>query len=196
MTGQYPLSWPQGWPRTTNPTSAGDRFGYNLTIAKARDGLYLELARMGAKDIRLSSDLALRLDGYPRSSQRGYSDAGVAVYFTRNGEKLVLACDLYTHVEDNMRALALVIESMRRVERYGGDKMMSRVFTGFTALPPPRGHRARFWWHVLGVRQNATWKEISASYKDLAKRAHPDVGGDPEEMTEINRALQEAREQF
>lgn len=193
MTGRYPLDWPMGWPRTSNPWPAGNKFGNN-SIWKAARGLHAELERMGAEDINLSSDLQLRNDGMPRSSQSVPRDTGVAIYFTRDGEKLVIACDIYNRCEDNIRAIALIIESMRRIERYGGDKMMKRAFTGFTAIEGPDAIRKEAWWEVLGVIETTRQEVVERVYKILAKKAHPDAGGSADEMARLNKAIQEARE--
>lgn len=193
MTGQYPLTWPAGWPRTEHPEYAGAKFGSNLTIERARTGLYRELGLMGASDVQLSSNLELRLDGMPRSGQRRISDAGVTVYFERGGEDLVLACDLYENVEDNIRALALVVESMRRVERYGGDRMMERVFTGFARIEGPKADREEPWWEVLGLTRDTAIIVVEATYRSLAKKLHPDGGGSETAMARLNKAIQEAR---
>jgi len=54
---------------------------------------------------------------------------------------------------------------------------------------------------VLGVKRKATKDEIKEAYKDLAKKHHPDVGGDEEKFKKINDAYQilsnpELKEQY
>lgn len=193
MTGRYPLDWPMGWPRTPDPWPAGNKFGDN-TIWKASRGLHAELERMGAEDIQMSSDLVLRLDGMPRSGQSVPRDTGVAIYFTRDGEKLVIACDLYNRCEANIRAIALIVESMRRIERYGGDKMMKRAFTGFAQITGPQAATIKPWWMVLGVNSDCDLWDAEAAFREKAKTAHPDAGGSADAMARLNKAIQEARE--
>jgi len=43
-------------------------------------------------------------------------------------------------------------------------------------------------YEVLGVRPDATPDEIRRAYLTLARRHHPDAGGDPEEMRRLNEA--------
>ena len=43
---------------------------------------------------------------------------------------------------------------------------------------------------VLGVEKSATLDQIKAAYKTLAKKHHPDVGGNAEEFKKINEAYQ------
>jgi len=44
------------------------------------------------------------------------------------------------------------------------------------------------YYKVLSVDKNATEDQIKTSYRELAKKYHPDVGGDPEKMKEVNVA--------
>jgi DnaJ-class molecular chaperone len=47
-------------------------------------------------------------------------------------------------------------------------------------------------WDVLGLPPGASPEEIKKAYKTLAKKHHPDKGGDPEEFKRINKAYEEA----
>lgn len=43
-------------------------------------------------------------------------------------------------------------------------------------------------YEILGVNRNANADEIKSAYRKLAKKYHPDLGGDPEKFKEINQA--------
>lgn len=43
-------------------------------------------------------------------------------------------------------------------------------------------------YQTLGINKNATADEIKSAYRKLAKKHHPDLGGDPEKFKEINEA--------
>jgi hypothetical protein len=197
----HPLSWPDGWPRTPagKRQDSKNRFkrpGRNQpywTFAEARDELGNELDRMGARNVVLSSNYELRLDGLPRGNQARPDDTGVAVYFTLKGVQKVMACDMHVRAEENMRSIALALDAMRALERHGGGVMMERAFEGFTALPAPGAKRN--WREVLGFEPNAAVYEaaIDAKYRDLAKMHHPDrPGGSHDAMAELSRARDEA----
>jgi len=200
MTSAYPLSWPEGWKRTTD--SARKNYGpFKTTFDKARRDLYDELRKLGAKHVTVSSNIPLRLDGQPRADQarRSIADPGVAVYFELRGRRMVMARDAFTSVHDNLRSIGLGIEHLRGLERHGGATMMERAFEGFAALPEPgnASHR-RKWWQVLGFTAEPTpgdngYDYAEAKFRELARTAHPDVGGSHEQMAELNAAIAEAR---
>ena len=179
----FPLSWPQGWPRTRTQ----ERSRFTQTVASARDALFREVALMGGADIVLSSNLALRLDGLPRSGQPQPADKGVAVYFYRRGRQMSFACDRWDAVEDNIHAIVKTIEAIRGIERWGASEMMERAFTAFERLAAPPTC-----WNVLGLRPNASRAEIDAAYRAKARKAHPDAGGSDAAMAALNRARDDA----
>ena len=62
---EYPLSWPQGWPRTSSRKSAnfksyGNRITYSGAEARARDELRMmgyDQSRGGSADVIVSSNV-------------------------------------------------------------------------------------------------------------------------------------------
>lgn len=180
----YPLYWPEGWPRTESTKIKQARFG-DRSVFQARRFLSEEVRRFGGRDLIISSNLELKLDGTPRSNQRQPADRGVAIYFKRVGIDMALACDVYSTVEDNLWALCRTLEALRQIERDGSPALINRAFRGFAALPDPD---ARQWWDVLGVERTAKNEEIRAAYLRLAKLHHPDAGGDAAMFDQVTKA--------
>lgn len=181
----YPLQWPVGqkrWP--------GQRVNsqFKMTPSAMVDHLHLELERLGAHNVVISTNRA----GYSRSNAL-LEDPGAAVYFTRKGRDLVIACDKYRRVEDNIHAIGIAVEGFRAMERHGTGDMVDAAFTGFTALPeaivtPQR----KTWWQILGVKEDASVQEINNAYRNKARTAHPDTpGGSQEAFIELKKALEE-----
>lgn len=186
MTEAYPLTWPSGWNRTPDhKRSISNKF--NTTFERARGDLLNELRLLGAANIVISSWLPLRRDGLPYAEQarRRLDDPGVAVYFTLKKRQMCMARDAYVNVHDNLRSIGLGIAHLRGLERHGGGTMMERAFEGFAALPAPQAFDP---WSVLGLRPGSSSDEIEAKFRDLAKRHHPDMGGNVEEFHKIKRA--------
>lgn len=192
MTEAYPLTWPEGWPRTPRADRKDGRNSFKRpgsrgwnepwTFAAARDALLEEAWRHGPTSVTLSSNFQPGRAG-PVEGKRRPDDEGVAIYFQRKGKPYVMACDRYHDAEGNMRSLALALEALRQLERHGGGTMMERAFAGFAALPAPKR-----WWEVLGCPSNASRAEIEAAHRAKARTAHPDAGGSDAAMAELNTA--------
>ena len=181
----YPLAWPHGWQRTRVP----QRSRFDATFAAARDGLFAQIKMLGGTHVVMSTNVPLRRDGIPYANMAQPTDRGVAIYFLRRGRQMVFACDRWTMVEHNMRAIEKTIDAIRGIERWGASEMMERAFSAFEALPAPG---ADHWYDVLGVSKTATRDQVEAAHREKAKRAHPDTGGSHDAMTALNKAKADA----
>lgn len=186
MIESYPLYWPEY--RKRSRCTEGSRF--KTSLACARDGLFLELDRLNARNIIVSSNVELRRDGLPYASKKPPQDKGVAVYFKHKGNDMCFACDQYNLVGDNIQAIRKTIEALRGIARWGTGDMMEQAFKGFQALPDLS---KRSCWDILDCHSGASSDEIKASFRRLSKIHHPDMGGDIDKFTEINNAFEEAK---
>lgn len=182
----YPLTWPSMWIRTRDYQRKNAAFA-DRSLAKSREFALDELRLLKARNPIISTNIALRQDGLPRSGQKNPSDPGVAVYFILNGKPKVLACDKWLKVEDNLWAIGKHIESIRGQQRWGVGTV-DQAFTGYDALPPPKNT----WWIVLGVSQNSDEENVKSAYRVLVKQHHPDMGGSDEEFLRIQTAWEDA----
>lgn len=190
----YPLQWPEGWPRTPPGRRSPSKFGKNMGFSQI-EKLHNELKLLGARNVVISSNMAVRQDGLPYASEMGrqHSDPGVAIYFTLKGKPLAMARDRYRTVWENVRSLILAIEAIRSIERHGGSTMMERAFAGFAAIAPPDWKKP--WREVFGVKPD--WRgDIKELYREKAKNRHPDVGGNDNLMAELNVAFDEAKREL
>lgn len=191
MIDAYPLQWPPAWPRTARPRPA--RFDTNF--GAARKALMNELRMLGATDIVISSNVALRRDNLPYAGQKQPDDPAIAVYFKLNGENQCVPCDKWSRTEDNLQAIRKTIEALRGLERWGAKEMVNAAFRGFKALPESvivTPNTSRTWWEVLGVEMDAPEHIIRLAYKKLAFEKHPDHGGSDYEFAELQRAYKQA----
>jgi len=181
----YPLAWPVGWPRVTSYARKPGR--YSVLFTKARDEAVRSVELLGGRGIVLSTNIPLRRDGLPYAGMAEPADPGVAIYWEdRKRQPRVIACDAWSKVRDNVRAVGLTLEGLRAIDRAGASAILDRAFTGFAALPastsPP-------WQATLGVVGRPTREEINEAYKALARIHHPDAPtGDVERMLELNAA--------
>ncbi len=203
-TEAYPLLWPQGWKRAVGRSRAkfgkltfmdhglsadGQQLGWHskgaLSISQGTDRVLSVLDQMGYnRSVIISSNLALRNDGLPRSGQREPEDPGVAVYWGNGQKARCIAVDQYDRVADNLAAIAATLEAMRAIARHGGAAILERAFTGFVALPAPEQP-----WQTLGLdTSRPTREQVEDAFRRLAMKHHPDRGGDASEMARINAA--------
>jgi hypothetical protein len=189
-TTAYPLCWPVGRPREK---SRATHARFKATFAAARDECLLEISRLGGSSAIISTNIALKRDGTPAAVEWGkmIPDPGVAVYFKRNGKDLCFCCDRWNHVQDNMRAVALTIEALRGISRWGTGDMMEAAFTGFKQLAESSDSS---WWQVLGIPVNSSPEQVKEAYRLLAKKFHPDLKNQPD--AEMFRRVQTAWENF
>lgn len=192
------------WPR--EHARHHRRSPFSSSWSATVDLLDRELHHLNARNAVILVDCPasdIRVDGtMPKASARvGYP--GVVVAFDSVHGPLKYLADEFSHWQDNVRAIALGLEALRRVERYG---ITSRgeQYTGWAQLPSgidaPAGRmtveeaaafiaeHARC--PVDGVRSAPT-----TAYRVAARRLHPDTGGDEREfqrLQEAKRVLDEA----
>ncbi len=211
MREPFPLQWPDGWKRTAPELRARSRF--YLGFADALRTMRAELERIGAANVVITSDLPVRRDGLPyaQDPRRG-TDPGIAVWFQLGGQERVWACDRWLSPAENLRAIALSIEALRGLERWGAGDVVTRAFAGFNALPPgpeppPTSNPAPDWRAVFGrdiavlydrKTYNAamTLRAIRQRYHEAMRSAHPDQGGHHDRAVVLTQAMQEAEREL
>lgn len=170
----YPLQWPAGWPRSTSREPSK----FKSTLPAALAMLKREVNLLGGKSLVLSSNVTL--------GEEKPKDVGVGAYFLLREQGIAIPCDRWSKVEDNVKAIALTIEAMRGMERWGAKHMITAMFQGFIALPERSGPSC---WDVLGLSPtNATEAGIMTAWRTKAQLLHPDKGGSTEAMVELNAA--------
>jgi hypothetical protein len=183
----YPLCWPDGWPRTQ--PEARERTTFKVSTERAVTHLFGELRLMGASNVVLSSNVAVRRDGRPYASALEPKDCGVAVYWDdRRRRPMVIANDSWRTVRENIHALGLTVEAIRSIRRHGSSELLERAFGGFARLPAAPDP-----WSTLGIaRSSANAESVKQRYRELAREHHPDKGGDAAAMASINAAFRQA----
>lgn len=183
----HPLAWPDNMRRSTRR----ERGAFKTTLPNALKNVQDSLRRFGADSGEALSDIVLS-SNYSLGVSRP-QDPGVAAWFKWDGESICIPVDRYDSIEGNLQAIHHIIEARRTELRHGTLQLVKATMKGFKALPPPAGARPpRPWTEVLGVGAGATKEQIEAAFREKAKKAHPDHGGSTDDMTELNRAKQEA----
>lgn len=182
------------WPG--KPTSRRMRARFKASYPKTLALLDAELRHLGARSVVFQvamSEEDIRLDGQPRANARA-RHPGVIVSFQSKHGPLSYPCDTYDSWEDNVRAIALALEHLRAVDRYGVTKT-GEQYRGWSQLPPPMVTPAPMTpeqaFVILKVYVNgqplsvATLDEV---YRRAVMATHPDRGGSAERFKEVARA--------
>lgn len=198
------VTWPgkqtPSWDRRNSTFRT--KYGDTLTL------LERELDKLGAMDVVLQVALEpgdIRLDGKPRSNAKPEHPGIILTFKTADGP-MSFPCDTFTTWKDNLRAIALTLEHLRAVDRYGVTKQ-GEQYTGWKQLPPAGremgGMSAEAASQILArhAQSDESCDDIIGSsdcresaYKKAVVRTHPDKpGGSDTAFIEVQRAVEVLR---
>jgi hypothetical protein len=182
----YPLSWPQGFPRQKYRESGRYRSSGNI----ARENVEKSLELFAKDSCKVIANLVIS-SNVTVSGGVSPNDPAVAVWFMWDGMQVCIPIDRYRFAKSNLQAIHHVIEARRVELRHGTLALIRATFTGFQALPAPAG---KHWRDILALPsdQVGTREQIERAFKTLATVRHPDRGGSTEAMAELNIARQTA----
>jgi hypothetical protein len=202
------------WPR--KPTTARQRSQFSASYKSTLQLLEKELSHLDARNPVViqtyMTERDIRHDDLPRSDARTPSNPGVIVtceVFIPSGKvnelkqplgsykPISFPCDQFTDWKDNLRAIALALEALRKVDRYGVTKS-GEQYKGWLALPPKpeemsvdeaaryiAGHSGQSTSFILASKDN-----LEAAYKTAARRLHPDAGGKQDDFVRLQQAVE------
>jgi hypothetical protein len=181
-----PAVWPNGqrtpeWERRKSP--------FRSTRSATLGLLEVELYHLEAEEpIVLAAGYhpwEIRLDGLPRANAKPH-DPAVILSFEGSAGPMQFACDTYDTYDANLRAVALTLEALRAVERYGATQRHQQ-YTGWLALPPGGMSRQQAEAEVRKYAEpGATLEE---AFRRGAKAVHPGrPGGDSEAWARLDAA--------
>lgn len=180
-------------PLTEPRPPIGNRYSpFSASLTSTIEILATELRALEAEQIVVELDLRerdLRIDGMPRADARPSHD-GVALSFRSKFGPLRYATAEFTGRwgtpgwQANLRAIALGMQALRAVDRYGVSK---------------RGEQYQGWRQLTsgsddtGIHTSEQARELldRMGGKRAALRAtHPDHGGDPDEFRKVTKAIE------
>ncbi|WP_165069693.1 molecular chaperone DnaJ [Marisediminicola senii] len=199
------------WPGTL--TAAGDRRAspFSSTLTTTLKTLNREiLAIVDTATQQRSAQLlialppgAFRLDGRPRADARPEHPGVIFSIDSRHGH-LSYPCDTFTTWQDNLRAIALALEALRKVDRYGVTKRgeQYRGFAAIEATAMSGGFSDRYaaWQFIMTTARGEDGTAAPLDTVDAAviayairtakRKAHPDTGGDATTFHRVTAAAQ------
>jgi hypothetical protein len=210
--------WPDGWPRPPRQDSP-----FKSTYGSTLDLLDRELDALHAKEAFLQVDVragGVRLDGQLRADAAADNQGVILTIETKRRGTQVYSCDRFGNVyygrgagqqawQHNLRAIALGLEALRKVERYGIAER-GEQYAGYRALGAGIEVGPVAMTADEAAILIAEWAGIPANGGDpvgcadkmlagdkalverlakaAAKRLHPDAGGDPAEFRQLQQA--------
>ena len=154
--------WP--YPETRDRRS---RYTFKAGWADTLELLEYEIGRLGGHDVILGAAFReedLRLDGMPRSNAREPWHPGIEISFDTPKGRLVYATDVCEYWQHNVRSIALGLEALRAVDRFGITRH-GEQYAGFLQLED-------------SVEKGRRLVEEAGGVTAALKRWHPDGGGD------------------
>jgi hypothetical protein len=159
-----------------------------------------EMRHLSAQNVVIQAGFTreqVRNDGWPRSGARP-SHPAVVVSFRSRGKDLSFPCSTYRSHEDNLRAIALSLEALRGVNRYGVTQNEEQ-YKGWAQLPPPTPAQKMSRFDACIFLQSnsdvdagsigAFSKSRDEAYRQAARRLHPDAGGNHEQFVRLQEAM-------
>lgn len=191
--------WPTGmtvdpigaWPGALS--SERKRSPFDSTLSATMTVLRRELWALDAAEVRMQVAIPasqFRLDGFPRATAKAEHPGVILTMKTKVGA-LSYPCDTFLTWEDNLRAIALALEALRKVDRYGvtrgGEQYRgflaieggAELHSGFTSVK----HAAGF---IESLIATAGWTtipgDIPTQLRQAKRLTHPDMGGTNEDF--------------
>ncbi len=152
------------------------RSGWTATM----ELLERELEKLGARGAVIELALTereIRLDGWPRAEARP-SHPGVVISFDSRHGPLRYGTDAFPHWQDNVRAIALGLEALRKVDRYGIGKR-GEQYQGWRQLTAGP---------VMTVEDAEKLLDGYGGEKKALFATHPDRGGSEEDFAKVQAA--------
>lgn len=126
------------WPgEATKPYSRKSRGVFKASWQTTMDLLTRELEMVYARDVVIQLNCResdIRRDGLPKADARPGSPGVILAFTHRQAGGLRYPCDTYDHWEANVRAIALALQALRAVDRYGVTKR-GEQYSGWKAIP-------------------------------------------------------------
>ena len=185
------IRWPGG-ERRREHRRAQFKTGWVATLNMLR----YELAQLGAEGVELFVDVLpteIRRDGWPRANALPHSPAVILrVARSDDSDGLQFWTDRFDHWRDNVRAIALGLEALRKMRRYGLGEG-GEQYHGFKELPetasastdglPVDVHDARSIlasFTTFAAIELRDREKAKSAYREAARKTHPDVASGTE----------------
>lgn len=167
------------WPYPEQPHRPAT---FKVTYARTLQDLEREIEHLGGSELMIglvTDESQIRIDGFMRSDAK-VRHSGVEVSFeVPDGRRLTFHTDVhsgYTNSwQDNLRAIALGLEALRAVQRYGITTGLGEQYAGFAALTAGGPD----------LEKGRKLVERAGGIRQALMAHHPDRGGDARDFADV-----------
>ncbi len=189
------------WPRPTF-TEDRRRSQFKDNWPQTWRQLRYELGRLEVESAVLRVDVArsrIRSDGSLHAPASPESPCVVLNFAAPKTGPVVMPCDTYENWRHNVRAIALALEALRAVDRYGVTSRAEQ-YRGWAALPAPsrpdfdNADQAREFLRKMlrtSTKMSACFAsiaDIEETIREAEKISHPDRGGSADDFKKVQSA--------
>lgn len=186
----------QGWRGEFTPEKRRRAGGFSAGWAETIKLLRREIGLLGGRSVVLGIAMGVDdlrgVDGWPRAGAR-VAHPGVQMFFDSKHGPLQYQCDLFRVWAGNARAIALTLERLRKAEMYGCTSR-GEQYQGFIALPAPSAafptaeDAAEWIAERAGLAASDVVRDVDGAFKAVARKVHPDAGGNHADFTRLCQA--------
>jgi hypothetical protein len=176
---------------------------FKASWQKTLDQLEAELEHLHAETVLVQGyfrDDQISIHGWPKGGAAPNAPGIILTFVTKKNETFNFPCDTFDQWQDNVRAITLALEALRRIDRYGvtrnaeqyaGWKRLEAAGATVSKFAADRFNAARFISQITKIDAGEILR--SAKVRDEAIRAarmhmHPDRGGSNEGFHAVEQA--------
>lgn len=155
---------------------------FSAPFASTLEILRREVRHLQPRRVILEADFRetdLRADGLPRADRNARSPGIVLTLVGTPHGDLRYPCSTFRLWDANLHALALALEALRKVDRYGVTKR-GEQYVGWKQLPAGGGPSSERGRRIIAEHGGDVRKALLAT--------HPDQGGDPADFRDVQAA--------
>lgn len=190
------------WPGKLTPGYDRRRSPFSATMRSTITTLSRELGCLAATDAVLEVAIPegqFRIDGRPRATARAEHPGVVLSLPNTNVGPLRYAVDAFTTWQDNLRAIALALEALRRVERYGVVRRAEQ-YAGFRAIESAGRGPTSYAEALAFVSEHSGLADfdradLDRAYRLAVRKLHPDAGGSAADFQRLGEAMEILRQE-
>lgn len=190
------------WPGPLTPEGMRHDSQFTASWSDTVNLLEKEVGMLAGHDATLVLQLAVterdcRLDGWIRADARPAHPGAILAFDSKHGP-LRYSTDLYRHGstyggrylvgwQANVRAIALGLEALRKVDRYGIARG-GEQYRGWKAIPQTTGQDAKALLFQVTGEPTPSDRDTKSLYRWALRVAHPDQGGSRELLEQVMEA--------